>query len=554
MNTVRSGTRAYRRVGSGIAALLLLSAAAGRVDAQERSDAPLLYNVSATGVGVGLVYDREGLIALSPLLDIGFPRSTAGADSTPSASARAAAADPGLLSAGNAIAPVLGVPPGFVPPYPLFADAGFPSGPATAEAGVRQDVPVRDESFFKSASGRATAEKDSATAQARFARVDNESPQSASARRLLAGEAGRTQLADLVRAASSGLRAAGVPVADTDSDGTLVEFAAGESRAAVKREGTQVTSSAEGRMLGVRLLGGLFTISEIRGGLDLTWKNPGEKPAVERTALVSGAEFLGVPVAFTDNGFEFQGNSVPVPVEAAINQMVAQRGGVFRLGDSQVAGSRADVAALAFDFDGQLQPEIPGVLSAERDIAHLTLGAAATTFFSELGAPASAVQDDTGLAGADGSVVPGASPANTRADTRDGSSLPDDAGSPSAPLEGSFPAALSGSADPGDYLNRLDQIGTSATGGSESLGLGRSPAFGEGPGALGGGSFAPSSPSDRLLAAPASRFGEIADPDAAARLRWITGLLALGGLLCLVAMAARPLARVLPARNEDALD
>src|SRR5581483_652794 len=235
------------------------------------------------------------------------------------------------------------------------------------------------------------------------ARVDNEAPAATAARRIMATGAGRQHLGGLLHDAAALLRAAGVPVRTAESTGALVEFSAGESKSHVERSGSQLKVSGEGRMFGLSLLDGLFTIAEVRGALSVTWPRPDEKPVVTRTAVVSGAEFLGVPVTFSERGFEFQGTGFPVPVEEALNRMVTERGGVFRMGRFRTGGSRADVAALSFDFDGELQPDVPGLLSAERDIAHLTIGAAGATFFSQLAEP---VPADDQVSGSTGSLAP----------------------------------------------------------------------------------------------------------------------------------------------------
>lgn len=553
------GREPARRWGRTACAILLLALSVATPATAENtaSDAPLLYNASATGVGIGLVYDRVGLLALSPILDTGFPRATVGADSTPSAGARGAAADPGLLSAANAVAPVLGVPPGLTPPYPLFADANYPSGPERAEAGIRQDVPLTEAPFLRGVSGQASARLDEASAQARFARVDHEAPSAAAARRIMVAEAGRAGLSGLVRESVAALRGAGLPARPTESSGALVEFAAGESASSVARAGTRLTSKAEGRLLGVSLLGGLFTIREVRGAVDVAWEHPDQKPVVKRTAAVSGAEFLGMPVTFTERGFEFQGNAVPVPVEETLNRFVAERGGAFRVGGFRVSESRADVAALVFDFDGEIQPDVPGLLSSERDIVHLTMGAAGATFFSQLGqAP---VEDDFDAGAPGGSLGFGASAEEVSGgfSGADGTSAPE----PPGPLDADFTG--------GDG----DGTGLSPGGGSEGLSAGApagemaagSAGSGQGPGTsspTGGGPAGPAADSESAEGAALARGapissslnGEIADVEAPGRLPLASAIVALGALACLAVMGAGRLRFLLPdGGGEDAL-
>jgi hypothetical protein len=228
--------------------------------------------------------------------------------------------------------------------------------------------------------------------------------------------------------------------------------------------------------------------------------------------------------------------------------MLAQRGGLVRVGGFRIAESRADVAALAFDFDGELLPDIPGLLNSERDIIHLTIGAAGTTFFSDLGAPESESLGGADPGGIDESAEVGATDAQTNADPSAGSGALASAGSLGSTEEASFPVP-SEFGGPGGGQD-LTGPGEAMTGGYGTGGAG-DVALAPGPEVL---RRSPETSSGSPLRAMAGRYEEIADPDAADRMGSANAVLALGALLFLVTLLAGPLARVVPSRDEDALD
>jgi len=127
---------------AGLALAAMPSAAARQAQEPPETIEVFTYSLAGGAAAIGGSFDIKGFLALSPILAFGVPRVTMGLDPTPSSSARAAPIDPGVVGAANAAGPaLLGIPPGLIPTFPLYADAAFPQGQPEAEVGVRQDVP-----------------------------------------------------------------------------------------------------------------------------------------------------------------------------------------------------------------------------------------------------------------------------------------------------------------------------------------------------------------------------------------------------------------------------
>jgi hypothetical protein len=337
------------------------------------------YSGTATADGIGFVYDQVGLLALSPILDTGFPRAAASIENTPSSAARAAPAEPGLVGALNGIGPVLGIPPGVIPPYPLYADASYPSGPFTAHVGADVHNFQTGVGLAGLLSGSSVARQDDARASAQFGRGTS-GPVSVPA----SGAAGLGGLTRLVQKLLGGAASEDPIAAEKDS---LFSVTTGEATVAVKRTGHALTESAISRLTGVSLLGGLITIGQAESTMSLDIPEPGRTPKIQSRTDVTDIRLLGLPIRVTDKGLEFVGNSVPLPVATAINDLIASRGGSFRIAQHRSASDTAAVSALVFDFDGVLVAGIPGLppipfVTNEHQQVHLAMGAISLGFSS----------------------------------------------------------------------------------------------------------------------------------------------------------------------------
>lgn len=352
-----------------------LAVASPPVQDASASNSTFVYSVDAQGNGVGLVYDRYAFLALSPILNVGFPRASVGVDDTPSATSFASPADPGLLGALAAVGPVLGVPPGVIPQYPLYANAGYPNGQRSGTVGVQYAPPGSSQDAAAAVSGKAMADLDRASAAASFgtAAVSGPIVKKAHPVRVPALGAARSALPLLLREARLLFRSAGLnPAAESTSD--LVSVAGGEAISSVRRSGTGLSAFSEGRALGVSLLGGLIKIDSVRGTVRMTWASPTARPVVTSSSEVVGASVMGFPVTVDGAGLHFLGTTVPLPVEEAVNRLINDRGGRFTVGEKATTANRASVAALSFRFHGVIQPELPPLLHAERDDLDLLMG------------------------------------------------------------------------------------------------------------------------------------------------------------------------------------
>lgn len=425
-----SATRAPRRLRRSIMVTGLLGALVAVVGPNATA-APVqtpteihVYNLAATANGIGLVYDRLGLLALSPILDTGFPRATSSLENTPSSASRAAPAEPGLVGALNGVGPVLGVPPGLIPPFPLYADASYPTGPEKASVGGQVGEPGGEQTILGLLAGNAVAREDFGSATASFGHGSSPFALPAGARAGL--DQLRATLQGLVRGASP------APIAGVED--AIFSITGGDASVETERDGAALRATASARLAGVSLLGGIFSIGAIESVMTMEWPDPASPPTVRSQTDILDARMLGLPIRFTSEGFEFAGNVLPAPVEDLINQLIVEQGGSFRLGEERSDETGAAVTALVFDFDGVLVetpdgvPPIP-LVTNERDIVHLTMGAIAMKYASDVYAiPA----------------VPTPVPATPSPAPPTAAGLP----APNAPAAPSLPAAASPAAAP----------------------------------------------------------------------------------------------------------
>lgn len=383
------GSAARGTVTTAIGLVLLGgSVAAAALPAEDTSGAntAFVYSINAQGSGVGLVYDRYAFLALTPILNMAFPRASVGVDDTPTASSFASPADPGLLGALGAIGPVVGVPPGVIPPYPLYANASYPNGQKAATVGAQYTPPGSAQEAAEGVSGKAVADLDRASSLARFGSATLSAPSgtTSSAIRIPAKGAAREALPLLFRDVRLLLKGAGLSVPAAESTSDLVHVAGGEATSSALRSGRKLTANSEGRALGVSLLGGLIKIDSVIGSAKMTSASPTARPIFATSSKVAGASVMGFPVTFDATGIHFSGTTVPVPVQDAINAAISSRGGKFTVGENAATKNRAGVAALSLRFHGVFQPEVPPLLRAEQDDADLLLGAGVVSYSSAL--------------------------------------------------------------------------------------------------------------------------------------------------------------------------
>lgn len=280
--------------------------------------------------GITVVFNRENLLPFSPLVDVGVPRVRLEIGDTPTTSARAAPLDPGLVGAATGLAQILGVPPGVVPQYPLYADAKFPTGPEQATVGVSQDLP----------SGPATA-------------VGVRGHSEAAAERATA-TASLTELAG----GSEGL-AGLVTVQGAATDGELVH------------DGRSIEGVLRARLTGVKLLGGLVEIGTIESKVQLRMPDPLKAPEVASTTTTIGdIRIAGSPLP---SGSPSQ---LADAVER-VNEVLEPSGLWLEAAVPTEADGVLGITGVRVTFDGEVQP-------GERDFLQVSLGSASLSYFSEL--------------------------------------------------------------------------------------------------------------------------------------------------------------------------
>lgn len=380
------------RIRVGVAALAVggLAVMAGpALLAQAEPGAPVpdgagyRYAVSGMATGMGFSYDRVGLLAFSPIVDVGFPRSRAGIDSSPSGSAQSAPGDLGLLNAANAAPSALGLPSGIVPAYPLLASSNYPTGPAEMRVGYQQSMPDAPQAFLRGLSGRTTSELDRSSARAELLSVESPGPPAQAAQTPLAPSAEGGRLATAVFRA---LRGAGLHPRPAEEAAPALQVAAGSTSVDVNRDGLRLVGSAVSRIEGLSLFGGLVTADVLNSSVRLRWDRPGEEPGVEQASGISGLRVMGLPVAEVGpKGVVFARSAeVPLPVQDTVNRLFGGSGLKLASAVATRDAGGAGIVALAADFDGSLTPEIPGALGPEHDIAHLAFGSSVLRYFSAL--------------------------------------------------------------------------------------------------------------------------------------------------------------------------
>lgn len=383
-------TRARRCIASvGFVAVAAVAVGAAVATAQTVGGAPTdrrhVYALNGVSTGLSFYYNRENLLPLSPILDTGFPRASASIDDTPSSSGRGSPSDPGIAGALGAIGPQVGVPAGIIPTFPLYADANFPAGPPSAEVGNRQDVPLGGGPLLQLVSGRAEAAEDQASAQGVVGRLTAEPTSVPFAEGSSGGvEQLRRALAPLLgRFGGQG---------DAAATSALVSVGAAETKVRVHRDGERLTATVTSEVSDVGLLGGLIGIDGLSSRTTLDWASPSAEPALSTTSDLGAATLLGVPIRFTEDGFEFASQDIPAPVVRAVREAFVQfagdRGAGLSLGEPVRGDGRAGITAVAFSFDGEFvppeipRPPLPLVGQGERDTVKIGLAGTSLSYVS----------------------------------------------------------------------------------------------------------------------------------------------------------------------------
>lgn len=352
-----------------VLAAAMTLAAIPHASARARQDAPagdvievFTYSLAGGAAGVGGSIDIKGFLALSPILAYGIPRVSMGMDPTPASSSRAAPIDPGVVGAADAAGPaLLGIPPGLIPTFPLYADAGFPQGQPEAEVGLRQEVPGAGIPLLGVVSGRATATADSTTATATVGGIatSGENPigqLGAQLSRLLGVEEPSNVLLDIGTATTSG---------------------------ELHRDERALSGVVQSRIGDISLLGGLLELQGVSARVELDWPDPEAEPVVKTSTDIGSLRVLGLPAAVTPDG----GLSLLGPLGSLLSPSVQaafdQAGLHIRPGAERVEDGVASATALEIVYDAPT-PEIPGVIGSEQPNVLLAIGSASMTFTGEL--------------------------------------------------------------------------------------------------------------------------------------------------------------------------
>jgi hypothetical protein len=248
------------------------------------------YALEARGVGIEAHYEIEGLLpGGAPVLDLAIPETLARFSSGPSGYGLASLAYPGGVVVNlSSLVDQSGGDGSQIPPYPIKAEAFFPSGPTEV-----------DES------------------------------QGGGQQKVVTDELG-------VEAAGS---FPGVEAGPAVEVGTLVS----SSRSAIE-EGKAV-SRTRVELGDVNILGGLITIESVV--TDLVSAHDGSRGAADGGTRVTGVRFLGLAAAFTDEGLVL---TDPPPVEgpaASVGGLLDPVTGPIRDGLTPVQEAIADVVEQA---------------------------------------------------------------------------------------------------------------------------------------------------------------------------------------------------------------
>jgi hypothetical protein len=296
------------------------------------ADSSFVYQLRGVADGIRLSFDREAFLPFSPIVDLKLGTSTAMIDSTPVTNVHSTVADPGLLGGLGSALPVLGFPAGLVPPWPLSADANYPSGPADAVSGLGTDTSVPTDPGLLH--GESHAELDHGTGRAR---------------------AGGTALSGLfdVRGLASSVD--------------------------VKREGSHLIGRAQATLNGVSLLGGLVRFELLGSLVTIDWPSPGEKAAVTKTLEAAGLTIAGVPVQVPKDAQSELGETI----NTALRTIAGDRFAVaFEPKVTEIDGG-VEVSALRFFVDGKVLPAAPPFLGQEIDRFYVDLGISGLSYQGE---------------------------------------------------------------------------------------------------------------------------------------------------------------------------
>jgi hypothetical protein len=296
------------------------------------ADSSFVYQLRGVADGIRLSFDREAFLPFSPIVDLKLGTSSATIDSTPVTNVHSTVADPGLLGGLGSALPVLGFPAGLVPPWPLSADANYPSGPADAVSGFGTDASTPTDPGLLH--GESHAELDHGTGRAR------------------AGGAALSGLFDVRGMASS---------------------------VDVKRKGSRLIGRAQATLNGVSLLGGLVRFELLGSLVTIDWPSPAEKAAVTKTLEAAGLTIAGVPVPVPKDAQSDLGETI----NSALRTIAGDRFAVgFDQKVTEIDGG-VEVSALRFFVDGKVLPAVPPFLGQEIDRFYVDLGISGLSYQGE---------------------------------------------------------------------------------------------------------------------------------------------------------------------------
>jgi hypothetical protein len=338
-----------RRVAAGFAGVTaILMPAAARAGADPTSpaagsfvadptatagdDHSFVYQLRGVGDGIRLSFDREAFLPFSPIVDLKLATSAATIDSTPVTTVHSAVADPGLLGSLGSALPAVGFPAGLVPPWPLSADANYPTGPADSVSGFGTDTSVPTDPGLLH--GESHAELDHGTGRARVA-----------------------------GAALSG----------------LFDVRGMASSVDVKREGTRLIGRAQATLTGVSLLDGLIRFESLASLVSIDWPSPAEKAVVTKQLDAAGLTVAGLPVPVPKDARSDLGTTI----NTALRTIAGDRFSVAVEPKTTEVDGGAEVSALRFFVDGNVVPAVPPFLGQEIDRFYVDLAVSGLSYQGE---------------------------------------------------------------------------------------------------------------------------------------------------------------------------
>lgn len=339
----------------------------------------LVYRLGGQATGFGFHANRRNLLPVQPLVDVGVPRVSAVIDSAPSAVARAAPADPGVAAGLSGAAPAAtGLPPGFVPPYPLFADSSYPVGDRESFVGQRHRMPLSAEAaFLRGASGEARAGASFGSAVAELAEMDSEGLLANQARTIPMSANQRAAVKGLFEQADTVLARHGVAAPRAEPSGVFLTFGAARATVRVERDRNELVGVARSILTDVTLLGGLVTFAAIESELSVHWSGPSQQPVLERRYTFGDARIAGVEAGYDGGMLHFAGRDAPaagVPLAELLTELFAGRARVS-VDRSDADANSSSLVPLSFEFTGEFQP-------GEFDSGGFSLGAISLRYFS----------------------------------------------------------------------------------------------------------------------------------------------------------------------------